>query len=68
MDTAQRQSASSQSEAIPQVLSEAKNNMVALPGQLFYRTQFPICLWFLWKKDMCGNTHTFAETALALAA
>jgi type I restriction enzyme M protein len=34
VDTALRDSASHQSEAIPQVLSKAKNNMVALPGQL----------------------------------
>ncbi len=23
--------------------------MVALPGQLFYSTQIPVCLWFLAK-------------------
>ena len=23
------------------------DNMVALPGQLFYNTQIPVCLWFL---------------------
>jgi hypothetical protein len=37
VDTALRDSALSQSEAIPQVVSEAKDNMVALPGQLFHR-------------------------------
>lgn len=26
-----------------------RNNMVALPGQLFYSTQIPVCLWFLTK-------------------
>jgi hypothetical protein len=37
VDTALRDSAFLQSEAKPQVLSAAKSNMVALPGQLFYR-------------------------------
>jgi hypothetical protein len=41
VDTALRDSAFSKSEATPQVLSKAKNNMVALPGQLFYSTQIP---------------------------
>jgi hypothetical protein len=49
VDTALRISAFSQSEAIPQVVSEAKDNMVALPGQFFYSTQIPVCLWFLSK-------------------
>ena len=39
VDTALRDRAFRKSEAIPQVLSEAKNNMVALPGQIFYSTQ-----------------------------
>ena len=39
VDTALRDSAFAQSEATPQVLSKAKNNMVALPGQLFYSTR-----------------------------
>lgn len=30
------------------------NCMVALPGQLFYCTQIPVCLWFLGKKE---NAH-----------
>ncbi len=29
--------------------------MVALPGQLFYSTQIPVCLWFL-TKDKSGKT------------
>lgn len=31
--------------------------MVALPGQLFYSTQIPVCLWFLSrnKKNRCGK-------------
>ena len=37
--TARRGSAFPQSEANPQVLSKAKNNMVALPGQLFHSSQ-----------------------------
>ena len=37
--------------------------MVALPGQLFYSTQIPVCLWFLARhkkngrfRDRCGET------------
>jgi hypothetical protein len=44
VDTALRDSAFLQSEAIPQVVSAAKDNMVALPSQLFYSTQRP----FIW--------------------
>ncbi len=29
--------------------------MVALPGQLFYSTQIPVCLWFLSKDRRGGN-------------
>jgi type I restriction enzyme M protein len=29
--------------------------MVALPGQLFYSTQIPACLWFLARKKNPGN-------------
>src|SRR5207248_7611888 len=28
--------------------------MVALPGQLFYSTQIPVCLWFLRKNKAAG--------------
>ena len=28
--------------------------MVALPGQLFYSTQIPVCLWFL-RRDKAGE-------------
>jgi type I restriction enzyme M protein len=28
--------------------------MIALPGQLFYTTQIPVCLWFI-SKDKKGN-------------
>ncbi len=53
--TALRGSAFFQSEALPQVVSKAKNNMVALPGQLFYSTQIPVCLWFLAKNKNDGK-------------
>ena len=49
VDTALRDSAFLQSEAIQHVVSEAKDNMAAFPGQLFYGTQIPVCLWFLAK-------------------
>jgi type I restriction enzyme M protein len=29
--------------------------MVALPGQLFYSTQIPVCLWFVARKTRCAN-------------
>ena len=29
--------------------------MVALPGQLFYSTQIPVCLWFLAKNKTAGR-------------
>ena len=55
VDTALRDSAFPQSEAIPQVVSEAKDNMIALPGQLFYTTQIPVCLWFLTKNKKADS-------------
>ena len=39
VDTALRDSAFPQREATLQVLSKAKNNMIALPGQLFMATE-----------------------------
>jgi len=35
--------------------------MVALPGQLFYSTQIPVCLWFLSKKKMTASSATAAN-------
>ena len=46
---AQRDSANLLPEGKPQVVSEAKDNMVALPSQLFYSTPIKVCLWFLAK-------------------
>ncbi|MEN8856396.1 MAG: N-6 DNA methylase, partial [Akkermansiaceae bacterium] len=59
VDTAPRESASLQSEAIPQVVSEAKDNMIALPGQLFYTTQIPVCLWFLTKNKKADSQRDY---------
>ena len=36
--------------------NDAVDCMVALPGQLFYSTQIPACLWFL-AKDKSANGH-----------
>lgn len=36
--------------------ADAVDCMVALPGQLFYSTQIPACLWFL-AKDKSANGH-----------
>ncbi len=40
--------------------------MVALPGQLFYSTQIPVCLWFLARnkkngRPSAGSGHTFRD-------
>jgi hypothetical protein len=29
--------------------------MVALPRQLFYSTQIPVCLWFLSRRRICSD-------------
>ena len=49
------------------------DRMVALPGQLFYSTQIPVCLWFLAKNKAadakCGFRDNFGVVnQLALAA
>lgn len=36
--------------------------MVALPGQLFYSTQIPVCLWFLAKSKSGGKDARAART------
>lgn len=72
VDTARCDSSFPQSEATPQVLSGAKNNMVALPGKLFYSTQIPVCLLFSGKNntlDSANNARLFdGETELSLVA
>ena len=44
----------------------------ALPGQLFYSTQIPVCLWFCGKNntlDSANDTRLFdGETELSLVA
>ena len=45
--------------------------MVALPGQLFYSTQIPVCLWFLAKNknaDAKRGKRPSLDNELALAA
>jgi type I restriction-modification system DNA methylase subunit len=54
-------------------LSAAKDHMVALPGQLFYSTQLPVCLWFLAKNKAADAKRSFRDRhemkkQLALAA
>ena len=72
VDTALRGSAFQLGEASPQVVSEAKNNMVALPGQLFYSTQIPVCLWFDVKRNALETSNESrlfdGETDLSLVA
>ncbi len=35
--------------------------MVALPGQLFYTTQIPVCLWFLSKNKKADKTRGYRD-------
>ena len=46
--------------------------MVALPGQLFYSTQIPVCLWFCGEKDTLDSANDArlfdGETELSLVA
>ena len=35
--------------------------MVALPGQLFYSTQIPVCLWFLTKSKAANAKRNFRD-------
>jgi len=37
--------------------------MVALPGQLFYSTQIPVCLWFLTKSKKADKKRGFRDRA-----
>ena len=41
--------------------------MVALPGQLFYSTQIPVCLWFLARNHR-GGSHNRSDTVLFIDA
>ena len=61
VDTAMRDSAFGKCEAIPQVVSAEKDNMVALPGQFFYSTQIPVCLWLLAKNKNADAKRGFRE-------
>ena len=38
------------------IAADAVDCMVALPGQMFYSTQIPVCLWFL-ARDKSANGH-----------
>jgi type I restriction enzyme M protein len=42
--------------------------MVAMPGQLFYSTQIPVCLWFLAKKKNDGKRRDRRKEALFIDA
>jgi type I restriction enzyme M protein len=35
--------------------------MIALPGQLFFTTQIPVCLWFLAKSKKAGSTSDYRD-------
>ena len=40
------------------------DNMVALPGQIFYSTQIPVCLWFLAKNKNADAKRGFRDRRL----
>lgn len=42
--------------------------MVAMPGQLFYSTQIPVCLWFLTKKKNDGKRRDRRKESLFIDA
>jgi type I restriction enzyme M protein len=43
--------------------------MIALPGQLFFNTQIPACLWFLTKqKQMAARAKCCSSTPASWAA
>jgi type I restriction enzyme M protein len=42
--------------------------MVAMPGQLFYSTQIPVCLWFLTKKKNDGKRRDRRKETLFIDA
>ncbi len=35
--------------------------MIALPGQLFYTTQIPVCLWFMTKNKTANSKHGYRD-------
>jgi hypothetical protein len=48
--------------------SGAKNNMVALTGQLFYSTRIPVCFWFYVKNESAVQCLALSGLQPALAA
>lgn len=48
--------------------ADLEDYTVALPGQLFYSTQIPVCLWFSGKKEPAVKCRAVSEFELALAA
>ena len=47
------------------VESDLVDCMITLPGQLFYTTQIPVCLWFLTKNKKADSKR---DTLTSLAA
>lgn len=50
------------------VESDLVDCMVALPGQLFYSTQIPVCLWFLARDKKNGRFRDRRKTVLFIDA
>ncbi len=42
-------------------LGDQRDCMVALPGQFFYSTQIPVCLWFLAKNKNADAKRGFRQ-------
>jgi type I restriction enzyme M protein len=59
--TAMRKRASSECKVLPQVVTEARGNMVTLPGTIFFSTHIPVCLCFLAKNKNADAKRSFLE-------
>ena len=46
------------------IVADVGDCMVALPGQLFYSTQIPVCLWFLAKNKVADAKRGFCDRKL----
>jgi len=62
-------STSSESEIRKEMIeADLLDCMVALPGQLFYTTQIPVCLWFLARNKQNGKFRDRREKTLFIDA
>ena len=59
LDTAMRDSAFSKIDANPQVVSDTKDKLVAILGQLFYSTLGAVFFWLVTKNRNTNAKHAF---------